>query len=694
MRKIQIINFDENKTIIDDVYFDKFEVKRNYKNIVIQIFIFFKKIEIHLFIFLPFALCYYFYFLSLESCNDGEGPCSTYIDWIKKKVIQEIISCVLLFIMIQIIILKKISKYHLIHIILVFFFFYYYRHGIDFVDHGYFNFYFYFILVNIFILLMIPLDIMIFCLKKYNKVKLAFIYLVSIGFFMIISHFYLFELKSSCSDWTKGLNNTYLENNYSRHGCLIQIPKQCTYKIFKYVQDYSKIRGFDCNKYNNNKLKENLFRFSSSPYMNKTSKRIGFPLTNKDPICFKDATKDNFIYKYVSDNLVDIDNKEILDKYFKDKMPEIIIDFSDNDKGKLTVDVKFNKTLSDERKLLENNSEPYSDNILLLYIDSLSRANAIRQLKKTMEFFEKFIPFKGGYNKKYPSEIFHSFQFFKYHSFDGYTFVNYPFFFYGQTKHNKNKHLITKFLKKNGYVTCNVHDYCDIENTRTYHNLSEDEIFDHQFVSCDPNNYGISVNMIRCLYDKQDIEHFLNYIEQFWRKYKNNRKYASLLTNHGHEGTLNVIKYQDSLIADFLNRLFDDNLLKDTAIIFLSDHGVGMPSIYYIYDFYKTEICLPSLFIIINDRKNISYENQYGYIQQNQQIFITAFDIYNTIGNLIYGDKYDNIPNKTFEMDSFKSNLGISLFNRINSKERFPDKYYNYSSLNRRVCERVVDNDR
>jgi hypothetical protein len=115
---------------------------------------------------------------------------------------------------------------------------------------------------------------------------------------MIISYFYLFELKSSCSDWTKGLNNTYLENNYSRHGCLIQIPKQCTYKIFKYVQDYSKIRGFDCNKFNNNKLKENLFRFSSSPYMNKTSKRIGFPLTNKDPICFKDATKDNFIYKY------------------------------------------------------------------------------------------------------------------------------------------------------------------------------------------------------------------------------------------------------------------------------------------------------------------------------------------------------------------------------------------------------------
>ena len=34
-------------------------------------------------------------------------------------------------------------------------------------------------------------------------------------------------------------------------------------------------------------------------------------------------------------NLVDMDNEEILNKYFKDKIPEIIIDFSDNDKGKL-----------------------------------------------------------------------------------------------------------------------------------------------------------------------------------------------------------------------------------------------------------------------------------------------------------------------------------------------------------------------
>ena len=250
------------------------------------------------------------------------------------------------------------------------------------------------------------------------------------------------------------------------------------------------------------------------------------------------------------------------------------------------------------------------------------------------------MPYKGGFNKKYPSEIFHSFQFFKYHSFAGYTFSNYPFLFYGQKRANKNKTSLTKFLKENGYITCNAHDYCQLENTMTFHNFKLQDLSDHQYLVCDPNNEGISISTIRCLYGKQNIEHLLNFTEQFWRKYKNNRKYASVFTNHGHEGTLNVLKYQDDIIADFLNRLFDENLLKDTTILLLSVHGVSLPSIYYIYDFYRIEIHLASLFIIKNDRGNLTYEEQYRFIQENQQTFITAFDIYNTIGNIIYEDNY------------------------------------------------------
>ena len=534
---------------------------------------------------------------------------------------------------------------------------------------------------------MIPYYLTILFLKRINNSKLLLIYFCSCFILIISFYFYLFRIKSNCSNWAKGLNNTYIENNSSKYGCQIKIPKKCAYKIWNNIQDYTKIRKIDCKIYDKKKLIENILRNSNSSFINRNTVKFGFPLTNKDQICLNDFSYDeNPIFKYVMNNLVDMDKKEILSKYYKDRIPEIQLDFSDDNKANLIIDVKFNKTLSKDRRLLETNSIPYSNNILLLYIDSLSRNNAIRQLKKTINFFEKFLSYKGGFNPKYPFEIFHSFQFFKYHAFDGYTFTNYPFLFYGQKKENIHKHLITKFLKENGYITCLAIDICNIDNTRTYFNFSRQDVFDHQYLSCDPNNFDISINTIRCLYGKQNTEYFINYTEQFWRKYKDNRKYASLLINHGHEGTLNVVKYQDDVIAKFLNRLFNENLLKDTSIILLSDHGVGMPSIYYIYDFYIREIYLPSFFIIINDRKNISYEQQYKFIHENQQNFITAFDIYNTLGNIIYGDKYNDIINKTLEIDSAKSNLGISLFDKINSKERSPKIYTNYSLMSDSVC--------
>jgi hypothetical protein len=111
------------------------------------------------------------------------------------------------------------------------------------------------------------------------------------------------------------------------------------------------------------------------------------------------------------------------------------------------------------------------------------------------------------------------------------------------------------------------------------------------------------------------------------RKYKNNRKFLLIVSNEGHEGTLEVLKYADNVIFNFLNNLFNDNLFSNSSIILVSDHGVAMPSIFYLYDFYKIEKRLPMLYIIVNDRKNISYEKQYKYIHENQQTFITGFDI-------------------------------------------------------------------
>ena len=297
------------------------------------------------------------------------------------------------------------------------------------------------------------------------------------------------------------------------------------------------------------------------------------------------------------------------------------------------------------------------------------------------------MPYKGGFNEKYPNEKYHSFQFFKYHAFKGFTSINYPLLFYGQKRDVEKKKLITKYLKNNGFITSIAHDLCWRDNTRCDHEFILDEVFDHEFHLCDPNEENFDTNYIRCLYGKLDIEHLLNYSDQFWRKYTENRKFSLIVSNFAHEGTLQVVKYVDHFISSFLINLFNDNLLRNTTVILVSDHGATLPSLYYVYSFYRIEGKLPMLYILVSDKKNVSYEQQYKYIYENQQNLITAFDFYNTLSNIIFGDKYKYIKSKTPVMDTCKSPYGESLFNKINNnKDRHPKIFNKISNMSLNVC--------
>jgi len=610
-----------------------------------------------------FTLSYYFYFLSLEKCFEGDDACCKKFDWIKLKIIQLIISAILILVLFILIIYNILFKLHLLHFILIFICFYRFSHSSYFHDHGAFN------LVGLVVIILLGLLLLfifklIFGLFK-NKYKYKFI--------SIITLLFLYNVQTNpikCDDWPKGLNNTYIENDINKYGCQIVFPKKCYYKIISYTQDLSLLSLTSCSNKNKN-AREKILEFANSPYINKNTTKFGFPLTNNEE-GQKDGKDVTILERYTQNNLIDMHNAippELPE-------PEYIVDFSMDPLGELIINLNYNLSLSKERKKLENNSNPYSENILILYIDSVSRQNAIRKLKKTLTFFERFISYKGEHNKKHQNQNFHSFQFFKYHSFRWYTIGNFPKLFYGNHQ-NKAKDFvrITRYLRQNGYVTSYATDYCQKDNTRTKHNLSKDQLYDHQLLLCDPNVIDSNSLIKRCLYGKITSYHLYEYTNQFWRKYQYNRKFSLIAVNDGHEGTLEVIKYTDEIIYNFLNSLFNDNLFQNTSIFLMSDHGSGMPSIYYLYDFFQLEMKLPMLFIIINDRKNVSYNKQYFNIHENQQTFITAYDIYNTISNIIYGDNYVNIKNKTKNHDTPKSPNGKSLFERINTKERKPKKY-------------------
>ena len=177
---------------------------------------------------------------------------------------------------------------------------------------------------------------------------------------------------------------------------------------------------------------------------------------------------------------------------------------------------------------------------MIIYLDSVSRANSIRQLKKTMNFFEKFMSYKGGFHERYPTENFHNFQFFKNHSFTDHTRGNYPRLIYGNDRNTTKLVRITKYLKENGFITSYSGDECMRDNTRTLYKLIIDEVDDRQILLCDPNKENFNKNTIKCLYGKINTEHLLEYTNQFWRIYKNNRKFSLIVTNDAHEDLWNL----------------------------------------------------------------------------------------------------------------------------------------------------------
>ena len=116
--------------------------------------------------FFPFLLSYYLYFLSLEKCMSGEIVCSRKINWIQKKITQSILSSIFLGILIELIILKLITKLNFIHFILFLIIIYNYSHGESFYDHGLYNFSGCIIIIIATIIILIPFNILLYLKKK------------------------------------------------------------------------------------------------------------------------------------------------------------------------------------------------------------------------------------------------------------------------------------------------------------------------------------------------------------------------------------------------------------------------------------------------------------------------------------------------------------------------------------------------
>ena len=442
--------------------------------------------------------------------------------------------------------------------------------------------------------------------------------------------------------------------------------------------DISKLIGINCEK--RVEREKHLLKDISLFKNKKEVKKIGYPISIGDieEIKGRQPPYSSELLDFMKKNLINVDEFEKKNISFT-KKPEVIVDFSENQYGKLNIKINYNKSLAEKRFQISKNSN--SNNILFLFLDNLSRVHFYRQFKKTSKFLKQFFAFKGFLTNS--EQIFHGFEFLKYHRFNGATLNNAIPMFDG-VYYDPNNIMISiiKDLKKLGYITCNSQDIChkELMGIKRSTNYTYVE-YDHEYASpnCDPNIYNPGFGLFggengvlrKCLYGKENIEHTLEYSKQFWIAYKNNKKFLRIVNTYAHEYSGEKSKYTDEATFNFLNYLFLSGNLKNTTIFIAGDHGFVLMGVYQLLypNDWLIEKYMPIFIMIIPDIKNITYEEQYSEIIKNQQTFITPFDIYYTIRHIIYGNNYKN----NLLLD--QKNKGESLFKHINAKERNCRKY-------------------
>ena len=260
-------------------------------------------------------------------------------------------------------------------------------------------------------------------LKNYNRNKyylIIFLYvLIPIIQFLFIKN--TKEKIFKCKDWEVGINGKKILNDKEKNNCKIKNPSEyCCMDFFKGYFDLTKTNNINCLIRDSSIEKKYFFKNIENNNVNVDlfkTKIFAFPHTNLDnKYSLKNQKNIHEFGSLVNQNILDYSNKN------KEPEPEAILDFSQDNSykglyGELKINLIYNETLSKQRKQMENN-DSLSDNIFMVYLDSLSRNHFHRSFPKLSGFIQNLM-------ENVPAnKVINAYQFLKYHSFGSTTQFN------------------------------------------------------------------------------------------------------------------------------------------------------------------------------------------------------------------------------------------------------------------------------
>ena len=577
-----------------------------------------------------------------------------------------------------IIFFKKCKKLHFISICVIYSFLYLIDHNSEIVKHGLFNFIL-FLITTFIIFLLICYFYLLFSSIRSRKFFIFFV--LSIPFPTLFILLKIYKLTHfSCDSWGKGLNNTFIDNLNKDYPCNIIIPKPHSCYLsdighfFNFVDRYtptcldSKLIKFEKEKF----LKD----LEKLKYLNISNKiNFGYPLTNNEKYnpnkfgCIFSSGNISF-EKFINENIIllDLYNKNKTLFYENISKPEIEVKLN-KEGGTILINIQKNESLVKER--IKSKNKVIYKNVLVMFFDTLSRSHFFRKFPKTSNFLNQFSKYEENYSKKNMT----IFQYFKYHSLRTYTDPNVKATYYGSKIDGKGIHFVN-YYRSNGYIVGRVNAFCEKEIIFDKNNYSSFDhgIWDHEGLSLGCITafydrfliYRLSSVVKKCLFGKDLNQYALDYLESFWTTYLEQNKMFLFQSVDGHEPTGELIGYFDENFFKFLNKFYINGYFKDTAIILFSDHGQHLSGPFYLLDsqdFYS-ERSLPILFLIIPNNDILYKNNLYEKIKGNQQIFITPYDIYNTLLHIAFGEINQ-------EYKKYSIHYGGSLLTELNYKIRY-----------------------
>ena len=636
-------------------------------------------------------LAFYFYYLSLEGCFEIQSKCIPLLStmFLGRILIFGILFSIMISIELFLIINKILYFFHLIYIIFFYIVIYRYDHGTKLDHHGLYNFILSLLLIIIFAIIFGIINIIIYVHKKKNKIYQAILIIIFCYYFLRIIIF-SFAIRNSCKNWDKGLNSTILDNS-PEYDCQIIYPKKCLIYTLNDYFDVSYYLQKKCKPNSNQEKEQKMFMRYLKLDKNILSKsnltHFGIPLTVNNPNFRKHSFYNIYDFVYKNTILMDLyNNTNNNNQYYSDEpKPEIEIFYDKKTKiRKGIININKNETLSKMRNEIANNinNENVSlfNNVMLIYIDCVSRQHFLRKMKKTSAFIEKFMTYNNNLG-------FNAYQFMKYQSFAHWTTPNIiPMFFSSKDYLGHRSHIV-KFFKQNGFITGNTgnlcsKDSCELSEEDYTNNKLQYDCFDHENIGmfCDPNYssedspypifsgpYGI---IRKCLYGQDTFKYVLEYGKKFWDTYPENKKFLRMMFQDGHEPTGQVVKYLDESLYNFLEELYENKKLENTALLILSDHGNSYFNYVYYYIFKSDDSLIErsyaTLFIILpynkNDKNKISDE-YYNNAYNNQQILISPYDIHNTLMHIALGER-------TINNREIHAKRGKSLLSAFDGKSR------------------------